>query len=65
MQYDPSNASCGSSTVAYAAPCQYDDVGRPSVGFMNWCSAADIPAGLSTLQSHVEVGVHEVCCLCE
>ena len=60
MQYNPSDFGCSAYTVAYAAQCEVDDIGRPTVGFMNWCTAAGIEAGEALLQSHVETGVHEV-----
>jgi Leishmanolysin len=60
MQYDPENSACSDTTVAYAAQCQADDIGRPSVGFMNWCSAAELPLTGQRFQAHVETGVHEV-----
>lgn len=60
MQYDPSHSGCGSSVVAYAAPCEKDDIGRPVVGYMNWCPAAELHRTTELLQMHTEVGVHEV-----
>jgi hypothetical protein len=60
VQYNPKNAGCTGSTIAFAAPCQKDDIGRPTVGFMNWCSAADLELTSTKLQAHIEVGVHEV-----
>lgn len=33
---------------------------RPTAGYMNWCSRAQIPATTALLDKHVEVGVHEV-----
>ena len=52
--------SCGQGTVAYAAQCQSDDIGRPTVGFMNWCADAEMELLEAKLQSHVETGAHEV-----
>ena len=60
MQYEPGHAACEGSVVAYAAPCEKDDLGRPSVAFVNWCPAAQLHLRGELLQMHTEVGVHEV-----